>query len=370
MKIIIDNKIPLLKGLLEPWADVEYVQGEKISKEILQDADAMLIRTRTLCNADLLRGSDVKFIGTATIGTDHIDTDWCNKNGIFVASAPGCNSGSVMQYMCSALLYLIQKYNIQPEKTTTGIIGVGNVGSKVADMAKILGFNVLLNDPPRERAEKSNIFASLDDLLNTSDIVSIHVPLTLKGIDRTIGLADSGFFNKIRKNSFLINTSRGAVIDEGILLREMERSKIKAAILDVWNNEPLINRALLRKADIGTPHIAGYSSDGKANGSAMIIRQLAEFFDLPLKEWKPAQLKEPERQLIDIDKLEGNDLEIISNVVMHTYNIENDSRLLKDRPEQFEKLRGDYPDRREFHAYKVKGDNKLLINRLRALGFR
>lgn len=370
MKIIIDNKIPFLKGLLEPLATVEYVQGDKISNEVARDADAIIIRTRTLCNAGLLRDTEVKFVGSSTIGTDHIDTDWCLGRGIFIASAPGCNSGSVMQYLCSSLIYLINKYDIEPGKTTIGIIGVGNVGSKVAAMAETLGFNVLLNDPPREQAEGSSGFVPLGKLLDVSDIVSLHVPLTLKGKHRTRRMADRIFFKMMKKGSILINTSRGDVVDEKPLLEAMQDGKIKAAVLDVWKNEPEINKALLDRVDLGTAHIAGYSADGKANGSMMVVRQLAEYFDLPLKSWLPENIMPPEKPLIDLRDCSGDEMELISKAVFHTYDIEKDSKLLKSNPGDFEKLRGDYPNRREYHAYKVKGDNNLLINKLKALGFR
>ncbi|HCC70230.1 MAG TPA: erythronate-4-phosphate dehydrogenase [Bacteroidales bacterium] len=370
MKIIIDNKIPLLKGLLESWATVEYVHGDMISNKIIRDADAMIIRTRTHCDADLLKGSPVKFIGTASIGTDHIDLDWCLKNGIFIASAPGCNSGSVMQYLCSALLHLSLKNNIEPCKTTIGIIGVGNVGRKVAAIAEIIGFKVLRNDPPRQRAEGSTEFVPLDELLEASDIVSMHVPLTFKGTDKTYHMADNNFFLKMQENSFFINTARGPVMDEKALLKQLQAGKIRAVVIDVWKDEPDINIDLLNAAEIGTSHIAGYSADGKSTCSMMVVRQLAEYFDLPLKDWKPLQLMEPDNPIIDLSRSEGSDLEVLAKAVMQTYNIERDSNLLKNNPDQFEKLRGDYPNRREFHAYKVKGYNKTVLNKLRTLGFR
>lgn len=370
LKIIIDNKIPLLKGLFEPWAEVEYVQGNLISKDNIRDADAMIIRTRTKCNADLLEGSSVRFIGTATIGTDHIDTDWCNKNNIHVASAPGCNSGSVMQYICSALIHFSRKYNIDPGQTNLGIIGVGNVGSKVFKMAKALGFNMLLNDPPKEREGAGYDFISLDKLLNDSDIISMHVPLTQSGKDKTRMMADETFFKRMKKDSLFINTSRGQVVDENALGDVLLNNKLKAAALDVWTGEPAINTELMNLADIATAHIAGYSADGKAKGSMMVVRQVAEHFDLPLKNWEPEDIDTPENPVIDLTDAKGSINDSVARAVLHSYNIEYDSNLLKNNPGDFEQLRGNYRNRREFHAYRVKSEDIAVINKLKKLGFK
>ncbi len=370
MKIIIDKNIPFVHGVLENWADVEYVDGSKIFRDTLEGAEAIIIRTRTRCNKSLLEGTGIKFIGTATIGTDHIDHDWCREQGIKYASAPGCNSGSVMQYLASSLAYLATKYKISPASTTIGVIGVGNVGSKVAHMAKVLGFNVLLNDPPRERLEGPQGFISINKLLYESDIVSLHVPLTFEGPDKTYQLVDEHFLSIMKNNAILINTSRGQVVNEKPILEQLKISFIKAAVLDVWRNEPDINTELLNAADLGTAHIAGYSADGKANGVKMIIRQLAEYFDLPLKEWEPETLPEPVNSYIDLTGYQGSDFDMLSKTILHTYSIERDSSLLKKNPALFEKIRNEYDIRREFNAYTVKCENERILNKLRALGFR
>jgi erythronate-4-phosphate dehydrogenase len=369
MKIIIDKNIPFVHGVLEPWADIEYVEGSRINHDLLEKAEAMIIRTRTKCDKSLLEKTAIKFIGTATIGTDHIDLEWCRKHEIKYASAPGCNSGSVMQYLASSLVELTKKYNIDPSSTTIGIIGVGNVGSKVAYMAKLLGYNVILNDPPRERHEGSQGFLPLDKLLYESEIVSLHVPLTFEGHDKTYQLVNENFLSKMKNKAILINTSRGQVVDEKSLLEKLKRSMIKTAVLDVWRNEPDINIEMLNTVDIGTAHIAGYSADGKANGGKMIIRQLAEYFDLPLKEWEPDTLPEPDYPVVDLTGFDGSDFDILSKAILHTYPIERDSSMLKKNPFLFERLRNEYPPRREFHAYRVKSDNELILNKLRALGF-
>jgi len=369
MKVIIDKNIPYIKGVLEPWSRVEYYEGSRINNELLRDSDALIVRTRTRCDKNLLHGTNVKFIGTATIGTDHIDLGWCMQNRIKYASAPGCNSGSVMQYLASALVYLILKYNIDPVSTTLGIVGVGNVGSKVARMAEVLGFNVILNDPPREKIEGSLGFSPLNSLLKNSDIVTIHVPLTFKGPDRTYQLVNENFIKQMKDRAILINTSRGQVADERSIMTGLSKNTIKAAVLDVWRNEPDINYRLLEVAALGTAHIAGYSVDGKTNGVMMVIRQLSEYFNLPLDDWEPETLPEPHENLIDISKFPGTDLEVLCRAIYHTYSIENDSRSLKENPSMFENIRNEYPPRREFHAYMVKGDNIELINKLKQLGF-
>ena len=370
MKIVIDSNIPFIKGALEPYADIEYAEGREINRHIIADADAVIIRTRTICNEELLKGSAVKFIGTASIGTDHIDLEWCRTAGIKCASAPGSNAGAVMQYLASSLSYLIMKYGMDPSNTLMGLIGIGNVGSRVARMAETFGFSVLKNDPPRERREGKEGFSSLDELLERSDILSIHVPLTYEGRDKTFRLIDESVLSRLKDSAVLINTSRGPVIEEGSLTRCLKESKLGAAILDVWNNEPFISHELLALTEIGTPHIAGYSVDGKAKASEMIVRELAEYFKLPLKEWKPETLPAPDKPVIRLSEYDGTEPELISRAVRHTYRAEDDSMILKKKPEMFEKLRSDYRIRREFHAYKLTGNKPGTADKLRIMGFK
>ncbi|MBS0012050.1 MAG: DUF3410 domain-containing protein [Bacteroidales bacterium] len=370
MKIIIDRNIPFIQGVLEPWADIVYAGGSQISHDMLRDADALIIRTRTRCDKKLLDGSKLRFIGTASIGTDHIDLEWCSAGGIKCVSAPGCNSGSVMQYLASSLAYLAVKYDMEPAGTILGVVGVGNTGSKVAQMAEILGFKVLLNDPPRQRIEGGNAFCSINELLKEADIVSMHVPLSFEGPDKTYQMVNESFLSRMKRKAILINTSRGQVADEKALLALLGQSEVKTAVLDVWINEPDINTVLLDAVDLGTPHIAGYSTDGKANATKIIIRQLADYFDLPLKDWEPVSLPDAAEPVIDISGFTGSEIKIISQVISHTCPLERDSGKLKNNPALFEKLRNEYPPRREFHAYSVKSDNELLLNKLRKLGFK
>jgi len=369
MKIIADKNIPFIRGVLEPWADVEYYEGSRINNDILAGADALIVRTRTRCDKNLLQGSGIKFIGSATIGTDHIDLEWCRENGIRCCSAPGCNSGSVMQYVASVLAYFVLEHGIKPDATTLGLIGVGNVGSKVAEMARVLGYNVLLNDPPRERMQGKDEFSPLNRVLAESDIISIHVPLTYEGPDKTYQMVNEAFISKMKDHAIFINTSRGQVADERALMSGLVKKSPRSAVIDVWRNEPVINGDLLKAVELATAHIAGYSLDGKAKGTMMVIRQLAGHFGLPLAEWEPQSVPLPSNPLIDISAFAGSDDEIISRAILHTYSVVKDSEKLKKNPASFEKLRNDYPPRREFHAYRVKGKNELILNKLRALGF-
>lgn len=372
LKIIADNKIPFLKGALEDVADVLYLPGKDFNNQIVKNADAIIIRTRTVCNEELLAGTSVKFIATATIGYDHIDTDWCAAKGIKWTNAPGCNSSSVQQYMLSAFLNLFNSSGINPEKLTIGIIGVGNVGAKVAEASGILGMKVLLNDPPRERNEKEKIFCSLDKIVSEADIISFHVPLIKEGIDKTFHMADSSFFDRLNKRVLIFNTSRGEVVNSDILKQAIAKGKVKDSILDVWENEPDIDTELLKMSRFGTAHIAGYSTDGKINGSSMSIRSLSKFFGLGMDDWYPASVPGPEDPLIIYDCSDKNELDILREIYNKTYNISADDRKLRDNPGSFESLRGNYPLRREPTAYRVKLINNPysdLQDKLDKLGF-
>jgi erythronate-4-phosphate dehydrogenase len=372
MKIVADDKIPFLKGILEPYAEVIYLPGKQIDKRILKDTDALITRTRTKCNEDLLKGSGVKFIGTATIGYDHIDTEFCRKNGITWTNAPGCNSSSVQQYIAASLLRISGKFKYKLKNKTIGIVGVGNVGSKVEKLARILEMNVLLNDPPRARKEGENGFVSLDQLLIESDIVTAHVPLNLTGEDKTYHLFDEKNFGLMRRGTWFINTSRGRVMDTNALKNVIDSGKLMGTVIDVWENEPDIDPELMERAFLTTPHIAGYSTDGKANGTSMIVKSLCEFFNLSLNNWYPDNVPAPAVPVILLDCKGKTDEDILREAVLHTYNIDDDSMRLRQSPAEFEKQRGDYPLRREFPAYTVivKGGTRNTRMMLKGLGFK
>ncbi|MCF8233129.1 MAG: 4-phosphoerythronate dehydrogenase, partial [Bacteroidales bacterium] len=249
LKIVADKQIPYLKGVLEPHAAIRYIEGNAITPSVITDADALLIRTRTLCNQALLSDTNVRFIASATSGTDHVDKTYCRQAGIRFRNAPGCNASAVAQYVTSALMYLLGKEKVSPANVTLGIVGLGHVGTQVLAMAKTMGMRVLINDPPRERQEKAGQYVGLEHLLEHADIVTVHVPLNNSGADKTLHLVDKEFLGKMKPGSWLINTSRGEVAKTSDLL---EAPSDRKYILDVWENEPLLNRDLLSRTELGT----------------------------------------------------------------------------------------------------------------------
>ena len=359
LKIVADDKIPFLRGILEPFAEVKYLPGGKITRADLMDADALLTRTRTQCTRELLEGTSVKFIASATIGFDHIDTVWCEANGIRWTNAPGCNSESVAQYITSLLLNQAHRTGQALSGRTIGVVGVGNVGSKVARNARALGMNVLLCDPPRARREGPEAFTGFDRIRQEADFITFHVPLETDGPDATFHYADAAFFAGLGKKPFVINSSRGEVCDNGALKQALSDGRLSGAALDVWENEPGIDLDLLAKLDFATPHIAGYSADGKSNGTSMSIRALVGFFGLGSK-FDPAVLQspppppEPEIDLMPAFRAGESETDLLYRAVVSSYDIVRDDRALRSCPADFEKLRGNYPLRREFDSFRVK----------------
>lgn len=372
MKIVADDKIPFLKGALESHAEVLYIPGKQITRDVLMDSDALLIRTRTKCTENLLEGTSIRFIGTATIGFDHIDIHYCNKNKISWTNAPGCNSSSVQQYIAAALLKISLDYGFDLKTKTLGIIGVGNVGSKVEKFARFLGMNVLLNDPPRARQEGKMNYRSLKSVLSKSDIVTVHVPLNVVGEDYTYHLFNDEIFRKFKRGAWFLNTSRGEVTDTPALKKALKSGKLAGAVIDVWENEPDIDPELMQQAFITTPHIAGYSTDGKANGTAMVVNSLSNYFNLSLANWYPKNIPLPFFPSVSIDCNGKSGEEILREAVFHTYNIDEDNLRLRLSPPDFEKQRGDYPLRREFASYaiKLKGGSLMIQQILEKLGFK
>lgn len=289
MKIVVDSAIPYVRGVFEPFFDiVVYLPGVEISAATLLDASALVVRTRTRCNEELLANSKVKFIATATIGTDHIDQNYCTQRGIELFSSAGCNARAVAQWVFAAIAEM-------GATGVLGVVGVGNVGSEVCQMAEHVGVTVLRNDPPREERGEGG-FVELDDLLARADIITLHVPLT----ERTRGMVDAAFLSKIKTGAVLLNSSRGEVVDEKALLAFGGQFA-----LDVWQGEPNINLSLMYRAAIATPHVAGYSARGKARASEMCVRAVGKFFAIQeLKSWSPSgqfAIEEPENYDILID---------------------------------------------------------------------
>ena len=363
MKILVDKDIPFIEGVFEPYAEVQYLSGKEFASSNVKDADALVIRTRTKCNAALLENSSVKFIATATIGMDHIDLDYCAASGIAVANAAGCNAGGVMQYVFTSLYALAEKKGIllpdgvnpapEGKKLTLGVIGAGNVGSRVANMGEYMCFEVLRCDPAKERAQtlafnngymKLNEFKdyySLDYLLENSDIVTMHTDLN----PTSRGMAGEEFFSKMKDGAIFINSSRGEVVVDEALIGSA--GKMKGVIIDVWNGEPALNLQLMEAADIATPHIAGYSYEGKVNGTVMAVKAVAEHFGIEgLKDFKivPA---EKNTNFFCKNELSQNQ---ISEYFQNIFPIFEHCGDLKQNPQNFELLRSNFKYRREFYV--------------------
>lgn len=366
LKIIADDKIPFLRGVLEPYAEIIYLPGGKISPGDVKNADALITRTRTRCDAALLANSRVRFLATATIGFDHFDTEYLGSTGIFWTSAPGCNASSVAQYIGSALTL----GNADVCGKTLGVVGAGNVGSRVAALGEALGMRVLRSDPPRVRLEGATGFTGIGELLREADYVTLHTPLTRTGADATLHLCDESFLARMKPGAWLLNSGRGEVVDSAALKTALKSGKLAGAVLDVWENEPGIDHELLSLVTVGTPHIAGYSTDGKANGTAMSVQALAKFFGIPeLVAWRPMELPAPpETQVIELDG-QLSDAEQIALALRHTYDITFDDRNLRETPSAFEAQRGDYRIRRESPAFTVQGGSPGVRPKLARLGF-
>lgn len=372
MKIIVDDKIPYIQGALEPYAEVVYLPGSKTTAEVVRDADAIITRTRTKCNDALLSGSSVKIIATATIGYDHIDTNFCDRAGIKWINAPGCNAKSVEQYIASVLMVMAEKKGMSLAGKTIGVVGVGNVGSKVARLAEILGMRVLLNDPPRARAEGDQGFVGLEKILAESDIITLHVPLNQEGIDATFHMADEKLFESMIRKPLFINSCRGEVVKTSSLKQAILNGQVSGAVVDCWENEPDIDVDLLNLVDLATPHIAGYSRDGKAKGTEMSVQAVSRFLGLESKNWKATTIEKPASSEILIDGTNMSLQQILSEAILSTYDIREDDARLRESVSTFEKQRGDYPVRREFPAFTVYGKINQIkaIDKLMKLGFK
>lgn len=328
-RIIVDDNIPYISGRLEPVADITYVDQFGFTPELVRDADALVIRTRTRCNASLLSGSKVRMIATATIGTDQIDIDWCRNHNIHVANAPGCNAPGVAQYVWSSLL----REGFDPARHKLGIVGCGNVGSIVALWGKLLGAEVLVSDPPRQRRGVKDNYAPLDKIMAECDAVTLHTPLTRSGEDATYHLISEKEISGMKPGAILVNAARGAVLDTVRALPLLRQKKIKA-VIDTWEGEPDPNRDLLDIADIATYHIAGYSRQGKERAVSMVLRELDDFFGFETDKSGLAPAYKPHETLS-------------AQKIIDSYNPFVDTKALKTNPQDFDLLRRNYLYREE-----------------------
>jgi len=379
MKIISDVNIPFVAECFSSIGEVKIVGGREITPGIVSDADVLLVRSVTPVSADLLVGSKVRFVATATIGLDHIDIDFLRRNNIGFASAPGSNANSAAEYIIAGLLEIGLKYGIDLEDKSIGIIGVGNVGSRVANKCAALGMQIYLNDPPLQRQTSKAKYLPLKELFDC-DFITLHTPLTFEGVDKTYHLADEKFFKSLKERCVFINASRGGVVDSNALKAAIQSERLRAVVLDVWENEPNIDTKLLEMVDIGTPHIAGYSLDGKITGMIMIYKEVCEYFGVGPGFDVEDFLPEPAIRQLRIETSTNSEQDALANAVQKIYDIrEDDIRLrrileksVEKRGEFFDSLRKNYPVRREFQNTKVivKDRSSTLAKKLAGIGFK
>ena len=373
MKIVADENIPFVKDCFASIGKVVTTSGRAVTAELIKDADALLIRSITKVNAELLNGSAVKFVGTATIGTEHVDQQYLAENKIAFASAPGSNANSVAEYVVSALLNLADKKSFTLNGKSIGIIGVGNVGSKVEQKMRALGMKVFLNDPPLERKTRDDKYRPLHELFDC-DIITMHTPLTFEGADKTHHLADEKFFNSLKNGCCFLNTSRGGVVDTSAVKSAIKSGSLAGVVLDVWENEPAIDTELLQMVDFGTPHIAGYSYDGKVAGMIMIYYSLCKLFNIRAKFSARSFVPSP---LVEQLEIEGDGEKALLKATNKLYDIKKDDadlRQILSLPSEkqrieFDDLRKNYSIRREFKNTRVITPGETA-EKLKGIGFK
>ena len=345
MRIIIDDKIPFIREAAAQLGEAVYLSGSAISAADVRDADALIVRTRTRCDEALLQGSRVQMVATATIGYDHIDTAYMQRAGVAWTNCPGCNADSVAQYVQSALVLLADAGHIRLSDVTVGIVGVGHVGSSVERMLRRMGCRILRHDPPRQ-ARGDEGFVDLEEIQKHCDVITLHTPLTREGAHATFHMIDDAFFDALHRRPVLINAARGEVVDEVALKTALKTGKIRTAVIDTWEHEPCVDRELLSAVFLGTPHIAGYSADGKANGTRMALQAVARHFGTSFSApVLPPALPDGYAYYPLLYSPQHPYAELLRH-----YDPRRDSDALRAHPEDFERLRGDYPLRREMQA--------------------
>lgn len=385
MKIICSTNIPYAEEAFRPLGDLTIMAPKEITADRVRDADVLVIRSTLRANRALLAGSRVRFVGTATIGTDHLDLAYLDQAGITWCAAPGCNANSVSEYVVAALLCLGQRHGFTLLGKTIGVVGVGNVGRLVVQKAQALGLRVLQNDPPRHKAENNPIFLPLEQVLAEADILTLHVPLAKTGPYPTWHLADRRFFERLKPGVVWLNAARGATMDSDAFLEARSSGTLAYAVLDAWEGEPVFRSDVLTKADIATPHIAGHSFEGKVMGTVMVYQAVCRFLGVqPI--WTSEGRLPPENLLppplvpeIRLNPAGLSEEAALWRIVRPVYDIEADDRRLragavadpKMRGEHFEQLRRNYSIRREFRFTRValpRGHLRLEA-KIRDLGF-
>ncbi len=371
MKIVIDENVSFAKEAFAQFGEVVLVEGRKIANNLIKESDILIIRSVTKVDNKLLDNSRVKFIGTATIGTDHVDKNAVNSKRITFVNAKGCNSNAVAEYVATAILAISVKHNINLKNKSIGIIGFGNVGKKVEVLSKALGLNTLVNDPPLKAEGFNYNFVSLEEALKC-DIVSFHVPLNISGIYKTVHLLEEHNINLIKKDAIILNTSRGSVLNNNVLLKKINKDK-NLTVLDVWENEPNCLPELVNKVEIGTAHIAGYSYEGKVIGTKMIYDQLCDFLN-EKPTWKPPIYEKVLKNYVYNNSVSFNSN--MYNITKDIYDIYSDSDSFKSQmalsnpASEFDEIRKNYKLRYEFPNYLVHlGKDNTKIENVKKMRF-
>lgn len=370
MKIVADENMPYAQELFGQLGEVRLVAGRQLNTESLADADVLMVRSVTKVNGDLLSGSKVRFVGTATAGTDHVDDIWLKQHGIGFSGAPGCNAIAVVEYVFSSLLMLAERDGFRLSDKTVGIVGVGNVGSRLNNRLKAWGVKTLLCDPPRARIDNSETFWPLDKLVKEADILTFHTPLNKDGADKTFHMVNEDVLAALPTGRILINASRGAVVDNIALMRALEKGKRLSTVLDVWEPEPDLLLPLLDIVDIGTPHIAGYTLEGKARGTTQIYQALSEYIDKPKSIELSTLLPQAEFNRITFHgELDEQRLKRLVHLVYDVRRDDSPLRKVAAQRGEFDRLRKEYVERREWSSLTVECDNADSASLLQQLGF-
>jgi len=362
LKIVADENIPQVAEAFSDLGEVELLPGREIERGHLLDCQCLLVRTVTDINENLLHDTAVEFVGTATIGTDHVDPNYLAKQRIGFSNAAGCNAEAASEYVISGLFALSERKGFDPFKLKAGIVGCGNVGSRVLQKLQALGIEALINDPPLEAAKTSDYqFVELDTIIAECNFITLHVPLTSYSEHPTHHLLDYQCLQKLTENCVLVNAARGPVVDNKALSHLLDQRSDLIVFLDTWENEPDISRTLLNKVDLATPHIAGYSVEGRLRGTQMILDAASQSFGLA-SNWRMESLL-PESIILNIES-GRTDLALWQHLFAAHHNIWQDHEALTQSTAlsetefaiHFDSLRRVYPDRFEYERYQLSGD--------------